>query len=99
MTHKLNPMEPDIFGPFKFYGPLEGTDMAGWTLSWQSEWLPGSYADRETLFLVAGLFLGNQNNGLVDELMDLLKDRYNIASKGLITGADVLRHWLPNNSG
>jgi hypothetical protein len=97
MTMKLNPMEPDAFGPFKFYSPPE--DMVGWTLSWRDEWLPGAYADREALVLICGLFLGHSNNGLVDELMELLNERYNIASKGLIRSEDILRHWLPNNSG
>jgi len=96
MTHQQP--EPEEFGPFKFWGPVEGTSMDGWTLSWKGEWLPGSYADKEAVILVAGLFLGNQNNGLVDELMELLRDRYNRASQGHITVQDILRHWLPNNS-
>lgn len=95
---KLNPMEPDTFGPFRLYGPVAGTTKDGWTFSYEQEWLPGAYADREAVVLLCGLFLGSSNNGLVDEFMELLRDRYNVASKMLITSEDILRHWLPNNS-
>lgn len=90
------------YGPFTFHGPIpDRPELDGWTFSYQQEWLPGSYADKEALFLVAGLFLGNlhANVGLVDEFMSMLQERYNRARPSQnITVQMILRHWIPNFS-
>lgn len=91
------PPEPEHFGPFKFYGPLDEVS-PGWALSYEGEWLPGSYADKEALMLICGLFLAESNTGLVDELMELLQARYNRARPSVvITAEHILNAYRPRN--
>lgn len=87
---------PEHFGAFKFYGPIEGTPHDGWTLSWSGEWLPGSYADKEALFLIIGLFLGSSKMADVDLLMRLLEKDVNQARPSRnITAEDIIRTYSP----
>lgn len=87
--------EVEYYGSFKLYGPIPGSAVhTGWTLSWNDEWLPGSYADKAAVFFVIGLFLGNQKQGLVDEFMEMLRTTYNAARPSQdITVQMILRHW------
>jgi hypothetical protein len=89
MAHQQ--IDPETFGPFRLYGrPGEA-----WALSWNGEWLPGVYVDREALMFVCGLFLGSENNGLVDEYLEMLQNR--LGSEPL-TAEQVRKHWHHNNS-
>lgn len=88
-------MLPQVFGPFHLYPPVPGSPRTAWTLSWKEEWLPGTYDSRETLMLVCGLFLGSENNGLVDEYLELLNKRFRPAP---VTAQQVLQGWHHNNS-
>lgn len=87
---------PEHFGAFRLYGPVQGTTKDGWTLSWNGEWLPGSYDSREAVFLVIGMFVAESNTGLIDEMMELLAERVNRTAPGRnISAEDILRTYSP----
>lgn len=85
---------PEHFGAFKLYGPIPDTTMDGWTLSWHGEWLPGSYQNRDALFLIIGMFLTEPKRGPIDKLMELLQEKVNRAVPSRnITAEEILREY------
>lgn len=86
---------PEAVGPFRLYPPIEGTSQTGWTLAWEGVWMPGSYADRDAVVLIAGLSLGAPYAEGID-LMNRLQERYNKAVPSQdITVQHILSVWDP----
>lgn len=84
----------EILGEFRLYPPVPGTPRTGWVLSWSRMWLPGSYADRTTVVLAAGLVLGAPlDQGLA--FLERLSQRVNREELREITAEDVVAAWSP----
>lgn len=72
---------PEIIGPFKLWKPESGSGQTGWVISWNDQWLPAIYADRDACLVLVGTFLMGAflGDGEMESMIVELQDRYNRA--------------------